>query len=445
MNFEDFEKLYQHNRAGLDRALVELKKRLKEGLEKLEDERKTLGLPPKLFRIRLREARVKDCESLFNKINDEPDPKFGRAFEPGFVRDLLGARLVCHNITDVERVVEIFKTAKWSGLHYVQPDKGEKNWLREPQEKSGYRGWHIDVRWDSGTEGQFDYAELQVRTLVQDAWAVFMHDDVYKNKADLAIAEDLLSQVREMSDLLYWVDQWADRVRKKVETAPVSPTSHVTTMAAVAEAMYAMAGFFRQGGPRPQYKQVKRTDLYEVRADEARFVFNFQGEAVRALEFSFPIGGDTPVANFKINKVVRRQGSSSQTLTGNEFSVERRQNAVLVLDKERRKSHDYEIDCSWRGVFERGREYVWCPWADLYPNADMEYQLVLSFEARPKKKPRFYRFEEFETLHEMSAAFASNSTKGIEPTEAQVGKNWHYTFVPKPGRQNFLCLFELGI
>jgi ppGpp synthetase/RelA/SpoT-type nucleotidyltranferase len=439
MNIPEFEKIYEPQRSGLDRALTELERRLREGIKILQNQRAEEGLHPKLFRIRLREARVKDCVSLFNKINDDPALQFKRAFEPGYIRDLLGARLVCHNLSDVERIVEIFKKAKWpTTLHYV----GEKNWLHIPHPESGYRGYHIDVRWESGTAHQFDYAELQIRTLVQDSWAVFIHDDVYKHKADLAITDDLLVQLKEMNNLLYWVDQWAERVRRKVETVPVSPTSHVTATEAAGQAMYAMVGFFRQVGLRPQYKRVTRSDFYEVRADKARFVFKFQGETNRPCEFSFPIGGDTPVANFEIHKVVRTDGGTAHQLTPNEFTITPLKNAVLVIDKQKSKSHDYEIECSWRGVFEQGREYVWCPWADLYPKAEVQYKLSLSFEIHPKEKPRLYRFDEFETLQEISAAFANNSTKGMEATESRVGDKWQYVFAQN--RQNLLCLFELG-
>jgi ppGpp synthetase/RelA/SpoT-type nucleotidyltranferase len=445
MTYEEFQEVYLQRIGQFKHAARKLKTLLDKGLKNIEKSRELEGLPVQWFRIRLKEARVKECLSLFNKVNGDRKFALEKVFEPGHVRDVIGARLVCHNLKDAEKVVNIFKQGKWPGLQYLQRSDEDKNWLHRAQEDSGYRGYHFDVRWPSGVAGRSDYAELQVRTLVQDAWATFMHDDVYKHEADVAISQEIRAQVREMSHLLYWVDQWADRIRGALETSTVSPSSHVPAIAAVAKAMYAMAGFFRQIGPPTQYLRVKREDVYEVREDEPRFRFVLQADATRRCEFSFAIGGDTPVANCKIHRVARKHSGGVQELTGSEFALTSRQNTVIIVDKNRQKLHDYEIECSWRGVFERGREYVWCPWADLYPNADMQYQLKLSFDKQPKKRPRLYRFDDFDNpLADISEAFSSDSPKGSEALETQMGGKWYYTFNPEPARQNFLCLFEIG-
>ncbi len=200
MEFDRFKELYEGRITQLEMELETLKSKLREGIELIQKEREAKGVPVGTFRIRLQEARVKPVKSFFDKISDDQALSFDNAFTLGHVRDLLGARLVCHNISDVLLIVDQLQRARWGDLHYVKPGKGDKLWIVTPQE-SGYRGAHVDVRWlRPGSQNDYSYAELQIRTLLQDAWANFMHDDVHKADAKLLLGEESYRHFRDMSN-----------------------------------------------------------------------------------------------------------------------------------------------------------------------------------------------------------------------------------------------------
>ncbi|MDX9801581.1 MAG: tetratricopeptide repeat protein, partial [Spirochaetia bacterium] len=121
--------------------------------------------------------RVKSFESYFKKIllklRESQDS------DKTFLTDLLGIRIVCpflETLSDVEDVIrELF--------HVVETDKkGEKHSFRE----FGYEATHLLIALPvppldpEGTP--VECAEIQIRTILQDAWAEVEHELVYKAK-----------------------------------------------------------------------------------------------------------------------------------------------------------------------------------------------------------------------------------------------------------------------
>ncbi|MFC1834757.1 hypothetical protein ACFL2Q_08480, partial [Thermodesulfobacteriota bacterium] len=95
--------------------------------------------------------------------------------------------------------------------------------------------------------------EIQIRTLLQDAWAVLTHRDVYRNRNELPpLAQPICEN---MSDSLASVDRLADRFREAVE-AEVKPPNDLSDNAPLDREALAFL-FFEVFGCCPQEQGLK--------------------------------------------------------------------------------------------------------------------------------------------------------------------------------------------
>ena len=421
MTPQDFKNLYDLHSARLSMELEDLKSRLHDGIERIQRERSAKGLPASMFRIRLKEARVKDWQSLYEKVVQDQELSAEDAFRPGHVRDLLGARIVCHNLTDLKSIVDSLMKGQWGPMHYVLPAKGEKRWLDEPQPHSGYRGWHVDVRWSrrTGKEDDFSFAELQVRTLLQDSWATYMHDDVYKARASLLLPDSAFAQFRDLSNILFALDQMADRVRTDLERARVSDGLQVSALESMSRAMYSMLAHARAAGVLPSYDQISRVDRYVIRGTDSEFTFEIDGRLGVEAPFVFLIAGDSSGRAAERIWVERFNGRSNhwERLEGTAFTTrvdDPIPNTLIVSVKQRGKRHRFRVGCTWRNAFPKGGEYIWCPWGWTYGDALRSYTLQVEHPATQLMSPRLLRIREYGSLNSLMEAYRSG--KGEAPS-----------------------------
>ncbi|MDA3949508.1 MAG: tetratricopeptide repeat protein [Spirochaeta sp.] len=159
----DLEIEYQHHAAVLEKALHELHRRLRVNLT-------TDAIRPDI------KYRIKTFESLYEKV-------LRRAREQGqqeeiAITDLLGIRVVCpfvEDITEIERVIR-------AGFDVTEVErKGDSLSAAE----FGYSSVHLlvqipqDIRDGFHLSGRW-VCEVQLRTILQDAWAEVEHELVYK-------------------------------------------------------------------------------------------------------------------------------------------------------------------------------------------------------------------------------------------------------------------------
>ncbi|MDR2071147.1 MAG: tetratricopeptide repeat protein [Treponema sp.] len=96
------------------------------------------------------------------------------------ITDLIGIRIICPFIEDIARVQEALQKK----FEVLEVDyKGSDHTFRE----FGYQSTHLLIRIPRdliGEEGalEFDIAEIQIRTILQDAWAEVEHELVYKSE-----------------------------------------------------------------------------------------------------------------------------------------------------------------------------------------------------------------------------------------------------------------------
>jgi putative GTP pyrophosphokinase len=193
----DFEKEYQARRATYDRARVDLEGKLQRLIEDLEKDG--------LFRASVAKSRVKEADSIRKKSERDHIP-LDEALD--VLKDIVGVRIVCNNLEDVDKVVETIR--KHPDINVLEIDPPESLHVGKGD---GYRARHlvVNIVEYKGYKRQKVLGEVQVRTLLQDAWAHLYHDDFYKPKEEAQHWLD--EQMKKLSDRLYALDRQAQDIR----------------------------------------------------------------------------------------------------------------------------------------------------------------------------------------------------------------------------------------
>lgn len=150
-------------------------------------------------------GRVKTEESFLNKISR-------KGYEDPFsnVRDIAGVRVVCLYETDLLLVADCVAQA-----FEVIDSSDKKHSLGA--DLMGYQGLQYVVRFGSRYSGaRYDglqslQCEIQIRTILQDAWAQISHHLVYKTEASIPVK--LRRDLNNVSVLLEIAQEVFDRVR----------------------------------------------------------------------------------------------------------------------------------------------------------------------------------------------------------------------------------------
>ena len=170
-----------------------------------------------LARIRSISGRVKSKRRTWRKVSQPRYRKRIGAVEdiPLVIDDLVGMRLTCTNLRDIEMVqVALESLPRQSGKRRplgLDPDS-ERDYVESPKQ-SGYRGWHVNL--DVQHDGVAVTCELQVRTLLQDSWGELTHEDTYSKAGESPPLVVVLST--RMADLLATLDDIAEDLRNELD------------------------------------------------------------------------------------------------------------------------------------------------------------------------------------------------------------------------------------
>lgn len=183
----------------LRKCLIELKRIIIAQVRKVQN--------PKLVRIRLTEARVKSLTSLWKKAQKR---KWKVQEILKEIKDLVGFRIVCANIEDVHRIKELLL----SNPRIEEIPGSEEDRMTTPT-SSGYRDFKFYIEYETGDSTYSAViCEIQIRTVLQDSWAILTHKDIYKEGDDLP--ESLKKLSYRLSQLLNVADQIAQDLRDQV-------------------------------------------------------------------------------------------------------------------------------------------------------------------------------------------------------------------------------------
>lgn len=138
---------------------------------------------------------------------------------PTAIRDLVGLRITCTNLRDIEMVQAALDALPLPGSSVMGlcfDPASERDYVIEPKE-SGYRGWHVNLEVGIEIEGKAAPVtiELQVRTLLQDSWGELTHEDTYSKDGELPPLVEVLS--KRMADLFATLDDIAEDLRSELD------------------------------------------------------------------------------------------------------------------------------------------------------------------------------------------------------------------------------------
>ena len=159
--------------------------------------------------------RVKGQNSLFRKIQDHPDKNYTTLES---ITDLLGLRVITYFVDDVDVVRDILKAQFELDLQNCVDKRASDN----PTE-FGYSSLHLVATLGSNRHQLPEYEkfaglkfEIQIRTVLQHAWAEIEHDHVYKPKE--AVPSDLRRIFSRIAALLEVADLDFQRVRNESDS-----------------------------------------------------------------------------------------------------------------------------------------------------------------------------------------------------------------------------------
>lgn len=183
---------YRYERDNNTKAL----KKLKEKLEIIKSEVSATA-------VAYQSERIKEENSFLNKINNKLDKNEELSYD--MLHDIVGARLVCLNLTDAEKILDKIVNSK----EFKVIEK--KDYVIKPKE-SGYMGYHVIVEVPVETPYgiQNIKTEIQIRTILMDIFAREEHKLSYKGKAT---TEDKI-ELRKLSDKLFFYDKAIDQLFK---------------------------------------------------------------------------------------------------------------------------------------------------------------------------------------------------------------------------------------
>jgi ppGpp synthetase/RelA/SpoT-type nucleotidyltranferase len=177
------------------------------------------------------EGRVKDKEECLKKFNRKYQSKLEADEHPyeikDYLSDLIGIRIICLYEDQIEMVSEVLKQ------RFKIIDVTDKISAVESTEDSfGYKGLHMDLALNdqmSSLPKYQQYAdypfEVQIRSLIQDAWSVLDHKIKYKK----SIPNDLKRRINVLSALFELADREFKEIRNSttelIQQATVAPIS----------------------------------------------------------------------------------------------------------------------------------------------------------------------------------------------------------------------------
>ncbi len=212
---EKFRSFYDENRLKFEKA----KDRLITLLEAL------LSHDDK-FTITKVEGRVKDREECIGKFTRKYRGHLeatGESYEiSNHISDLLGIRVVCLYGNEVDQIVECLKS------EFEIINVTDKTFDIESTEGSfGYKGVHVDLRLNSERQNKKEYSafsgldfEIQVRSIIQDAWSAIDHKIKYKKSIPSSMKRrvNLLAAMFELADREFLaIKELTDQARESEE------------------------------------------------------------------------------------------------------------------------------------------------------------------------------------------------------------------------------------
>ncbi len=175
------------------------------------------------------EGRIKDKKECIKKFHRKYQNKLEAEEQAyriqDYISDLIGIRIICLYEDQIAQVAKVLQQ------HFRTIDVTDKiSAVESTEDLFGYKGLHMDLALSNELAAQKKYHqfielpfELQIRTLIQDAWSVLDHKIKYKK----SIPNDLRRRINVLSALFELADREFKEIRNAtaelMEKATVSP------------------------------------------------------------------------------------------------------------------------------------------------------------------------------------------------------------------------------
>ena len=180
--------------------------------------------PKVLSRVKDRDECVKKFQRKYQATLEKEQVEYEIK---DHISDLIGVRVICLYESNIDRAVQALKTS----FDVVDvTDKTRE--LEEKEDRFGYKGLHLDLRLDNRRRNLAEYKklsefqfEVQVRTIVQDAWSEIDHKLKYKKD----LPRDLKRRVFNLAGLFELADREFDSIRTETDALVAESLRHDAT------------------------------------------------------------------------------------------------------------------------------------------------------------------------------------------------------------------------
>jgi putative GTP pyrophosphokinase len=170
------------------------------------------GKPKIISRIKKRDECIRKFELKYRNEVEKSQSDYNIQ---EFITDIIGVRIICLYEDDLAHIHEIIKT------HFKVLDITDKTkQLNEDYNKFGYKGLHLDIELNGSRAKLPEYSdfckfkiEVQIRSIVQDAWSEIDHRLKYKR----SIPDELKRRVIRLAALFELADQEFSAIRTNTE------------------------------------------------------------------------------------------------------------------------------------------------------------------------------------------------------------------------------------
>jgi len=153
-------------------------------------------------------SRIKDYEECLSKFERKYFPRIETSNKDykifDYLSDFVGIRIVCPYLKDINSI------RKELGKYFREVSITNKTGqIENTDDKFGYKGLHLDLKLNKKYSTKQEYApyshiqfELQIRTIIQDAWSILDHKIKYKK----SIPQSLKRRINRLSALFEIAD-----------------------------------------------------------------------------------------------------------------------------------------------------------------------------------------------------------------------------------------------
>nr|WP_027962930.1 GTP pyrophosphokinase family protein [Halalkalibacillus halophilus] len=176
---------------------------------KLKGMRKQFDYESRHSPIEFVTGRVKPITSIIDKAKTREILSSNIEEE---VQDIAGLRVVCPFVDDIYEVVDMIRDRQ--DFEIVE----EKDYI-EKNKESGYRSYHLVIKYPVETiHGEkLILAEIQIRTLAMNFWAINEHSLNYKYSEQMP--EDVRNRLKNAAEAAFRLDEEMSKIRQEIREA----------------------------------------------------------------------------------------------------------------------------------------------------------------------------------------------------------------------------------